>query len=117
LVICGTSGRKGLLGNRGEESMRFLLSKVSDRNTPEERTKYERLGFKFKEEPNPDWKPTMYDELDKCNEIGGCDENVSAPRIELKSLEELLAFVQEYGDIIVYEESGQPYIRFLDEDL
>ena len=95
---------------------RFLLSKVSDRNTFKERTKYEKLGFKFVEKPNPDWKPTMYDELDKCNEIGGCDVNIAAPSIEIKSLEELLAFVRKYGDIIICKEE-QPCIIIFDEGL
>ena len=96
---------------------RFLLSKVSVRNTLEERRKYERLGFKFTKNPTPDWSPTLYDELDKCNEIGCCDKNVVAPSIEVKSLAELLSFIKEYGDIIVYKEGEQLHIKIFDEDL
>ena len=95
----------------------FLLSKVSDRNTLEEIRKYERLGFKFAKNPTPNWSLALYDELDKCNEIGGCDKNVAAPSIDLKSLTELLSFVKEYGGIIVYEEGEQLYIKIFDEDL
>lgn len=75
--------------------MKFKLGKASYFNTEEEKKKYEKLGFKFTRYTDkifhsiPDW----------------VTNSAVEPSIEISTLEELLAFIKEYGEVVINEDS------------
>ena len=76
--------------------MRFRLTQNKFWMGDEEKEKLEKLGFKFKEELNEDYR--------KRNEKWKCDNNVE-PVIGISSLEDLMKLVKDYG-VIVLSENG-----------
>jgi hypothetical protein len=80
--------------------MRFTLKKSTFFNTEEDKVKYEELGFKFK--------------LDDPNSVVPWILDSPMPTIEIKSLEDLLIFIDKYGEIVLTGDSIIIYDGYLE---
>ncbi len=70
--------------------MEFRLEKTSNYATDEEKAKYEELGFRFRK-----------CRLDWDDSIKWAAKEQPPLTMEISSLEELMAFVQKYGCVII----------------
>lgn len=79
--------------------MNFRLEITADFVCDERKVKYEKLGFEFV--PN-DWHYNK-------REQPWVKKSQPAPVLEISTIEELMAFVQEHGEIILGKDSIEIY--------
>ena len=79
--------------------MKFRLSSSSNWYDNKHKERLEKLGFKFEKDDNPICSSEMWYKIDAEHDDPGYA--TPTPTIEFETLEELVAFQKEWGDLIL----------------
>lgn len=75
--------------------MKFTVRTTGAFYTPDEAAKLEKLGFQFSDRGETFWENEPKTRYNNCNHV----------EVEINTLEELLAFADEWGEVIISDDN------------